>query len=401
MYLTEEQDLESTVRNAPIGICILNAETFIIELVNTKFLEVTGNSYEAVLGHIYWETFAGAKDPYEQLLFNVVRTGEAFQADEIPLVFNRQGHEYHVVATFVYAPVPDSSGKIRKIAVWVLENTGQVNEREKARAAKLAIQQERDRLHKFFMQAPAGICILQGPEFRYELINPLYQELFPGRELLGKPLMEALPELKDSPLWGILRDVLSTGRPYEGNELLVPLARTPDGPVEKRYFNFIYQARLDEHCVPEGVIVFGIEITAMIKVQADLRKAREEADQQKRIYETITSGTPDLMYVWDLNYKFTYVNKALLAMWGKTWENAVGKGLRENGYEEWHAAMHEQEIDQVIATKASVRGEVSFPHAVLGKRIYDYILIPVFNEAGDVEAVAGTTRLKRLRNCRL
>jgi len=71
-------------------------------------------------------------------------------------------------------------------------------------------------------------------------------------------LLEALPELKDTSVWSILRDVLSTGRPVEGNELLVPLARTSDGPVEERYFNFIYQARLDEHCVPEGVIVFVI-----------------------------------------------------------------------------------------------------------------------------------------------
>jgi len=98
------------------------------------------------------------------------------------------------------------------------------------------------------------------------------------------------------------------------------------------------------------------------------------------------------MYVFDLDYRFTYANSALLSMWGKTWENSVGKGLLENGYEPWHAAMHEREIDQVKATKQPVRGEVSFPHAILGRRFYDYILTPVLNEYGDVEAVAGTTR---------
>ena len=79
-------------------------------------------------------------------------------------------------------------------------------------------------------------------------------------------------------------------------------------------------------------------------------------------------------------------------MWGSTWEKSVGKGLLENGYEPWHAEMHEREIDQVVATKKSIRGEVSFPHATLGKRIYDYIFVPVFNDKGEVEAVAGTTR---------
>lgn len=54
--------------------------------------------------------------------------------------------------------------------------------------------------------------------------------------------------------------------------------------------------------------------------------------------------------------------------------------------------MHEREIDEIAATKKMIRGTVSFPHAELGSRVYDYILGPVFNENGEVEAVAGTTR---------
>lgn len=120
--------------------------------------------------------------------------------------------------------------------------------------------------------------------------------------------------------------------------------------------------------------------------------ANDAANVPLHVYKAVVNATPDLVYVFDLNYRFTYANHALLTMWGKTWDTAVGKGLRENGYEEWHAAMHEREIDQVAATGKSVRGEVAFPHAVLGRRVYDYILVPVFNEKGEVEAVAGTTR---------
>jgi PAS domain S-box-containing protein len=134
------------------------------------------------------------------------------------------------------------------------------------------------------------------------------------------------------------------------------------------------------------------DITDRKWAEQALQETREQSEQQKRLYETITSGTPDLMYVFDLNYRFTYANSALLSMWGKTWDDAIGKGLLENGYEPWHAEMHEREIDQVKATKQPIRGEVSFPHATLGKRIYDYIFTPVLNEQGDVEAVAGTTR---------
>lgn len=134
------------------------------------------------------------------------------------------------------------------------------------------------------------------------------------------------------------------------------------------------------------------DITEHKKAEQALKETTIRAEQQKRVYETITSGTPDLMYVFDLNYIFTYANEALLTMWGKTWDTAIGKGLLENGYEPWHAEMHEREIDTVRATKKPIRGEVSFPHATLGVRVYDYILIPVFDEQGEVEAVAGTTR---------
>jgi len=122
------------------------------------------------------------------------------------------------------------------------------------------------------------------------------------------------------------------------------------------------------------------------------KRLEEELDRQKRLYEAVTSGTPDLVYVFALDYTFTYANQALLSMWGRTAEKAIGKSLLENGYEPWHADMHEREIDHIVATGDPVRGEVSFPHAVLGERVYDYILTPVFNEFGKVEAVAGITR---------
>ncbi len=121
-------------------------------------------------------------------------------------------------------------------------------------------------------------------------------------------------------------------------------------------------------------------------------ETRKKIEESKRRYETITQNTPDLIYVWDLNYRFSYANEALLNMWGRTWNESAGKSLLEVGYEPWHAEMHEREIDQVIATKKPVRGEVSFPHATLGRRIYDYILVPVIDHDGNVEAVAGTTR---------
>ncbi len=78
-------------------------------------------------------------------------------------------------------------------------------------------------------------------------------------------------------------------------------------------------------------------------------------------------------------------------MWGRTWDQAIGKNCLELGYEPWHAEMHDREIEQVKATKLPVRGEVPF-NGTFGRRTYDYLLVPVFGADGEVVAVAGTTR---------
>ncbi len=123
----------------------------------------------------------------------------------------------------------------------------------------------------------------------------------------------------------------------------------------------------------------------------ELARVSAASDRQRRLYETVLSATPDFVYVFGLDHTVLYANDALIAMWGRGRDGAVGKTFLEIGYEPWHAALHDREIDQVAATRQPVRGEVPFA-GTHGRRIYDYIFVPVFGAAGEVEAVAGTTR---------
>lgn len=116
-----------------------------------------------------------------------------------------------------------------------------------------------------------------------------------------------------------------------------------------------------------------------------------ELQRLRRQYEAIMSSTPDFIYTIGLDKRFSYANRSLLEMWGKRWDEAVGKTFLEIGYEQWHAEMHEREIEQVVSTKKPYRGEIHFT-GTLGKRLYDYIFVPVFGQDGEVEAIAGTTR---------
>lgn len=197
-----------------------------------------------------------------------------------------------------------------------------------------------------------------------------------------------------TPAWNaihsLLDQVLKTGQPITSPE--TPLTVYQNDHTQTVYWTLSLSRVLNDQSQPSGVLILAVDVTQSVLDRQRLESEKQQADRQLRLYKTIASSTPDLMYVFDLNYRFTYANKALLDMWGSTWEKSVGKGLLENGYEPWHAQMHEREIDQVVATKQPIRGEVSFPHAILGKRVYDYVFAPVFNEQGEVEAVAGTTR---------
>jgi len=145
----------------------------------------------------------------------------------------------------------------------------------------------------------------------------------------------------------------------------------------------------------DGEIVewFGaaMDVTERKRAEEEVLALAARSDQQRRLYQTVLSNTPDLVYVFNLGHQFIYANDALLAVWGKSWIQAIGKTCLELGYEPWHAEMHNLEIDKVVATKKPIRGEVPFT-GTLGRRTYDYIFVPVLGPGGEVEAVAGAAR---------
>ncbi|RZM24689.1 MAG: hypothetical protein EOO88_21960, partial [Pedobacter sp.] len=200
MLLPEAEDYHNSILNAPIGICILDAATLVAEVVNEKFLEVAGKPYEAIHGQFYWDAFAEVREYYETALNGVIETGEAFRVEEVEMTLIRNGQPEMVIVTFVYSPIKDSEGSVKKITVWVLENTKQVAERKKEIVAKNAFKSQRDQLNGYFMKANAGICVLRGPDLLYELVNTAYQQILPGRELTGRPIFKALPELIGTPI---------------------------------------------------------------------------------------------------------------------------------------------------------------------------------------------------------
>jgi len=117
--------------------------------------------------------------------------------------------------------------------------------------------------------------------------------------------------------------------------------------------------------------------------------AGAESERLRRMYETTLDSTPDFFYVFDLEHRAIYANEALRKVWGVA--DVRGKRWMDLGYEQWHADLHDSEIERVIATRAPIRSEIPFT-GTNGTRVYDYIFAPVFGSAGEVVAIAGVTR---------
>jgi PAS domain S-box-containing protein len=152
------------------------------------------------------------------------------------------------------------------------------------------------------------------------------------------------------------------------------------------------------HWVSTTAQVFRDEVgaaTRMLGVVTDAT-ARKEAEthvlRQWRTFDTALSNTPDFTYIFDLSGRFTYINRALLSLWQRPLEDAVGKNFFDLEYPPELAARLQRQIQQVIDGKEPLRDHTPFTGPTGETRHYEYIFVPVFAADGQVESVAGSTR---------
>ncbi len=138
-------------------------------------------------------------------------------------------------------------------------------------------REEHRKLYALFMQAPAPICVLHGEELVFEMANALYREVAGGRDIVGKPMLEAMPELAGQGLDDLLRQVMQTGKAHIGREMRVELDRKGTGTPEGTYFTFIYAPMRNPDGLCDRVMVFCNDVTEQVVA----RQKIEEADRRK------------------------------------------------------------------------------------------------------------------------
>jgi signal transduction histidine kinase len=303
-FLSLTQQL-SALETVPDSYIVVSPELFILTASNA-YLADTLKRRDELVGRYLFDAFpdnpaapqANAVRNWRASLELVIATGQPHQmAPQHYDVLDpqRPGHfvERHWLPR--NTPVFDDQGRLRYLIHSSVNVTEEVQARRaleqaqgRERQALVEAERQRQRLSQLVLQAPAAMCLLQGPDFVYELVNPGYQQLFAGRQLLGRPLLEAVPEFRGSPVWERLQQVYRSGQTHQDQEVPLTFVRAAGGP-QVGYFNHTFQARYNEHQQVDGVYVFAFDVSEQVRARQqvlDLNQqlTRVNADLDSFVY---------------------------------------------------------------------------------------------------------------------
>lgn len=194
------------------------------------------------------------------------------------------------------------------------------------------LERERAVLADLFRKSPVPIAVLGGPDLVYDLANPAYLQIVGGRDIVGKPLIEALPELKGQGFDELLRGVMQTGIAQTGHEALLKLDRQGSGEAEDTYWTFIYAPLQSDSGRIDSVIAICNEVTEQVlarkKIEILAAEATAELSERRKVENALRASEGRNrailaqaifgVAVTDLKGRFVEVNDAYCKITGYT-----------------------------------------------------------------------------------
>lgn len=261
-YFTSEAHLQQAFTYAAVGIAILNGPDLIIEVANPAICALWGRTEADVLGKPLLVALPElTSQGFGQLLADVMLTKQPFVGEELPATINRDGQLITSYFDFVYEPLFGADGSVSRVLLTASDATERRLSRRQTEVSEANLQ-------TLFEQAPVAIAILRGPDLTYELANKQYLELVnrtAQSNLIGKPMLEALPELLNQGIDILLQDVIRTGTAYTARKRSVELLR--DGQLETGYYNFVYEPLRNAEGTTDGIFIMANDVTSQVVSQ--------------------------------------------------------------------------------------------------------------------------------------
>ncbi len=226
--------------------------------------------------------------------------------------------------------------------------------------AEHRLRGESERMTRMFDQAPSFMAVLNGPDHRFDYANPGYMRLVGGRDVVGKTVAEALPEVELQGFIGLLDRVYATAQPYSAVGMRLVILQPANAPPLERLIDFVYQPIADADGSIVGIFVEGTDVTERALAEAALRASEEELrslniDLERKVIERsherglVWHHSPDLLSVIDLaTGNFDKVNPAWVATLGWSFEQLEGQGVAD--------FVHADDLEASDAGMAVLRG---------------------------------------------
>lgn len=189
-----------------------------------------------------------------------------------------------------------------------------------------------------FMHLPAYVSILQGKEHRIELMNEPAKQLVNNKDIIGKTVREAFPELEGQGYFELLDKVYNEGEPFTGKEM--PVKVDLGNGMQLMYSNISYYPLKDIHGNAEGILSFSYDVTEQVLARQRIEEAAKRA-------EFITNAMPQMVWTTDAAGKSIFFNENWFQNTGKTFEVLLAEG--------WFSLIHTAEAETfLIAWKKSI-----------------------------------------------
>ncbi|WP_461072921.1 PAS domain-containing protein [Spirosoma horti] len=274
--LTEQRRIEQALREsearfrnlidvAPIATAIFRGPDHIIELANDAHLDLWGRRADEVLNKPLFTALPEASGQgFEEILAQVLATGEPFFANELYTPLLRNGKLETVYFNFVYQALREADGTITGVIVVANDITEQVNARKKVEASEAQIR-------SLVESAPFPIAAYVGREMQIQLANQSILDIWgKGNDVIGKRYADILPELENQEIFDQLDGVYRTGIPFHAKNQRVDLV--VDGKLKTYFFNYSFTPLYDASGNVYGVMNTGADIT-------DLALAKQQVEE--------------------------------------------------------------------------------------------------------------------------
>jgi PAS domain S-box-containing protein len=241
------------ILRSPVPIVTLWGDDGIM-IYNDAYSKFSGGRHPKLFGSKVREGWPEVAD-FNDNIMKVGLAGETLAYREFPLtLYRHDGRPEQVWLNLDYSPLLDETGKPAGVMAIVVEITGKILiERE--------LEAERKSLKTMFEQAPGFMAMATGPDHRFVMTNEAYRNLISGRDVIGKPVAEALPEVVEQGFIKLLDQVYKSGTSYVGRSVPVILQQGIDGALLERSLDFIYQPIVADDGQTTGIFIQGHDVT--------------------------------------------------------------------------------------------------------------------------------------------